>query len=85
MAETLEWLPKASPVILPFTGTSYPAVRQALERCFGEFPLQLSIKQPAHVAALSGMMSVHDGTQSPYRVLYEALKQFGEIEIRDSF
>ncbi len=81
LAMQIEWAPMASGQRLPFNGTSYLAVREALTKTFGAFPIRLS--RADHLATMRGMAAVAAEGAEPYAQLAAALDKFGELEIRD--
>lgn len=80
--EQIEWCPKAGPVCLPFNGTSFRAVHQALTTAFGAFPIQLNIRD--HERMLFAMVAAGGEGAAPYRILHDAIRKFGEIEVRSA-
>ena len=71
------WKPIASPTRLNYTGTSIEAVTIALRMAFGEFPIRLTRD---HLKVLEGMIAASTGSQ-PYKELYQALTNIGELEL----
>ena len=65
---------------LPFSGTSYLAVKKALTSAFGPLPIRLHSGEQLMI--LRGMMAASEGPEV-YRILMNALSQAGEIEITD--
>jgi hypothetical protein len=80
MSEAIEWCAKATPAKLSFMGTSFADVHAALETAFGEFPLQL--ERFAHEQVLLGMAAAAGKNGQAYLALLEAVRKFGEIEVR---
>lgn len=73
----ITWKAIASPTRLQFTGTSIEAVSIALRKAFGEFPIRLTRDK---LPVLEGMIAAASGSQ-PYKELYQALHNIGELEI----
>lgn len=79
----LEWSPLAGYARLPFNGTSHAAVRKCLIAMYGSFPIRLSDTSGDGEVMKAMMYAAGDGG-TPYRVLHEALRKYGEIEVRDA-
>ena len=79
-SDQLELVAKTKPKLIPFTGTSHPVVKAALTATFGPLPIQLSAFD--HEGILLGMMNAAGEGAAPYKTVLDALKQFGEIEVR---
>jgi len=70
----------ADPQRIPMNGTHYLAVRDALFKVFGNFPLRLD---KHHAVILVAMAAVAGEGAKPYEILCEALRKYGAIEVRD--
>lgn len=79
--QLIKWAPVSSPVDLPFTGTSYGDVRDALKTAFGNFPIRLS--SDVHLGVIAGMKAAAGRDVATYDVLYRALTKFTELELTD--
>ena len=77
--QQITWSPIADPTILPFTGTSYDKVKNALSEVFGPYPIRLAGGN--HVLVLQGMMAAAGEGREPFRVLLTALTKFGALEV----
>lgn len=81
--QQIEWAPLAGPSRLPFNGTSYQAVRRVMTTMWGKFPIRLSRERGDDETLKAMMITAADGAE-PYRILHQAVVQFGEIEVRNS-
>lgn len=77
MDPAITWKAIASPTRLQYEGTSIEAVSISLRKAFGEFPIRL---RREHLPVLEGMIAAASGSQ-PYKELYQALHNIGELEI----
>lgn len=81
--QAIEWAPLAGPSRLPFNGTSYQAVKRVMTTMWGKFPIRLSRERGDDETLKAMMITAADGAE-PYRILHQAVVQFGEIEVRNS-
>lgn len=79
VASGIAYAPLATPTRVSLLGTSFPAVRQALTRTFGDFPIRLSAQDGA---VLAGMSAAAGEGATPYAEILAALEKFGELELR---
>lgn len=77
--QVIEWSPLAEGGRLSFADTSYRAVREALFRVFGKFPIRLSKDNIKEIQA----MAASAPGDAPYLQILEALRKYGELELRD--
>jgi hypothetical protein len=80
--DQLTFAPVSGAVRLPFTGTTFQTVRDALIKTFGPFPIRLSWQ--IHLPVLWAMIHASGDGSEPYQVLYGALDKFLEIEINEA-
>jgi hypothetical protein len=76
----IEWCVKQPPAMLSFLGTTCDDTAKALIIAFGKFPIQLNRFE--HEAVLVGMAAAAGEGRVPYNALLEALRKYGEIEVR---
>lgn len=78
--QAIEWAPIAEGGRLPFNGTSYRQVRDALFKVFGKFPIRLSKDNIPQIVAMSAVI---DEGSAPYQCILDALRKYGDLELRD--
>ena len=76
----IEWCVKQPPTVLSFLGTTCEDTAKALVIAFGKFPIQLDRLQ--HEQVLVGMAAAAGEGRAPYNALLDAVRKYGEIEIR---
>lgn len=77
--QVIEWSPLAEGGRLSFQDTSYRAVRDALFKVFGKFPIRLSKDNIKEIQA----MAAASAGETPYQQILDALRKYGDLELRD--
>lgn len=79
--QRITWSPVGTESNVPFSGSSYLAVRKALIETFGPFPIVL--RNPEHLLVLQAMAAAAGGGGVAYDTLRRALANLSGIEVRD--
>lgn len=75
----IAWAPLDKATRVSFMGTSFPAVRAALVKTFGEFPIRIL---PGDETVIRGMAAAAGEGGTPYAEILEALRKHGDLELR---